>query len=118
MPGPSLSLEVQQYGTAYVVVLAGDIDMSSLAEFQNAVEPLCRQPNPHVVLDCSGLNYINSTGLGLLFTLSRTCRENSGRILLAALRPKVMSVVKVLGLENLLAICATVDEALAGAEGA
>ena len=102
MPGPSLSLEVKQEGNATVVFLSGDIDASSLNDFQSAVEPLCNVEGAQVVLECAALNYVNSAGLGLLFALSRACKTIGGQLLMCGVRSKVKNVIHVLGLDNLL----------------
>lgn len=102
MPGPSLSLEVQTINGATIVRLIGDIDAASLDMFQQAVEPLCRQQQPRILLDCSHLNYVNSAGFGLLFTLTRACSQRNGEFVLCAPRTKVLNVMHVLGLERFL----------------
>lgn len=102
MPGPSLSLEVKPIIGGAIVKLTGDIDAASIEMFQKAVEPLCRQAQPRIYLDCSGLNYVNSTGFGLLFTLTRACAERNGELVLCTPRTKVLNVMHVLGLQNLL----------------
>lgn len=104
MAGPSLSVEVQKLQSATVVKLTGDIDAASIDIFQRAVEPLCPQSTPRIYLDCSGLNYVNSAGFGLLFTLTRACEQRGGEMVLCQPRSKVLNVMRVLGLEHLLNI--------------
>ncbi len=86
----------------HIVKLVGDIDAASIDMFQRTVEPMCRKNNPRVYLDCAGLNYVNSSGFGLLFTLTRACAERGGEFVLCAPRTKVLNVMRVLGLEHLL----------------
>lgn len=114
MPGPSLSLEVKQLAGATIVKLVGDIDAASIEVFQKAIEPLCQQSQPRVYLDCSGLNYVNSAGFGLLFTLTRACSEKNGELVLCTPRTKVLNVMHVLGLEHLLNV--TQESAVARAQ--
>lgn len=104
MAGPSLNVEVQKLENATVVKLSGDIDAASIDIFQRAVEPLCQKSTPRVYLDCTGLNYVNSAGFGLLFTLTRACQQRGGEMVLCKPRSKVLNVMQVLGLEHLLNI--------------
>lgn len=113
MPGPSLSLDVKKVGAASIVFLSGDIDASSIRDFQSTVEPLCGCERPQVILDCTALSYVNSTGLGALFTLSRMCRTNGGKLVMYGVRPKIRNVITVLGLETLLVLCDTREDAVA-----
>jgi len=113
MPGPSLTIEVKEENGISVVYLHGDIDAASISDFQQVVEPLCLQPQPKILLECTSLDYVNSTGYGVLFTLDRTCRQNGGAITLCCVRSKILKVAKVLGLESLLTIFPTKEEAMA-----
>lgn len=53
------------------IMIEGDIDLYNADEFKRAISGL----SGDVVLDCSALNYIDSTGLGVLgFGVSKGCK--------------------------------------------
>ena len=95
-----------------MVYLSGDIDAASIGEFQTTVEPLCKESGSKVLLECKSLNYVNSTGFGVLFTLNRTCQQNGGVFALCTLKSKIKMLMKVLGLVELLTIYPTQEDAL------
>ncbi len=111
MPGRQLDIDVKQDGDAYVVALAGAIDASSTEDIRQAVEPLVNQPKAKVILDCTALNYVNSTGYGLFFAWQRTCASHGGRFVLCGVRPKLQNLMKLLGLEKYVTFCAHIEEA-------
>jgi anti-sigma B factor antagonist len=112
MPSPQLDIQTEHVDGVAVVHLNGAIDASSVEDLKRAVEPLCAVPHPKVVLNCAALIYVNSTGYGLFFTWQRACRLRNGQMALCGLKKKIHQVIQVLGLENLLTICATQAEAM------
>lgn len=55
-----------------------------------------------VWLDMSGVDYIDSSGIGWLITCHKRFRQAGGRLVLHSLSPIVSNVMKVLKLERLL----------------
>lgn len=107
-------LDVQTDHTEGVVIayVIGAVDASNVEEFRRAVDPLCAEHGAKVLLDLGGLTYLNSIGFGLLFAWNRTCVGNEGRFALCNMREKHHSILKLLGLEALLTVYRTRDEAL------
>ena len=66
-----------------------------------------------VVLDMSGVNFLDSAGVGALVSLFVSRRNQGKEFGLAALQPQAVAVVTVAGLQNLLPIYKTVGEASA-----
>ncbi len=64
-----------------------------------------------VVLDMSGVNFLDSAGVGALVSLFVSRRNQGKEFGLAALPPQAVAVVTVAGLQNLLPIYKTVEEA-------
>lgn len=66
------------------------------------------------VIDFSGTGYIDSSGLGLLVTLSKKISEAGGSLRLAALNQDLMSLFELTKLDTLLEIFESVERALDG----
>ncbi|MFH0953819.1 MAG: STAS domain-containing protein [Verrucomicrobiota bacterium] len=108
-----LGIQSDRVGNVNVVAVSGYVDASNVEEFRLAVEPLCSAQDARVLLDLSGLCYLNSIGFGLLFSWHRACRNQGGQFALCGLKEKTRHITKELGLESLLTIYPTRDEALA-----
>ena len=52
----------------WYISLDGEIDIYNAPEFMERLHQLIQRHSGNFVLDCGGLNYIDSTGLGMLIT--------------------------------------------------
>ena len=65
-----------------------------------------------VVLDCTGMTYINSAGLRAILMFARRSAEHGGRFALFGLAGPVRRTFEVVGFDQMLDIHESVDEAL------
>jgi anti-anti-sigma factor len=66
----------------------------------------------NAILDLSGIDFIDSSGLGALVQLVKKAKEANGTVQVIA-NPRVMQTVKLVRLEKFLSVQASVDDALA-----
>ena len=88
----------------------GKISLETVNEFIQRVRP---EPAQQLVLDMSGVNFLDSAGVGALVSLFVNRRSHSKAFALAALPPQASAVVTVAGLQKLLPIHKSVEEATA-----
>lgn len=100
-------------GEVEVVVVRGDLDAHTFPKLQERLEASLVAGRPRIVLDCSGLDYISSAGLGVLKQMCRDCRESGGDIRLAGLSEKVRSIMSLLGFTRLLHVYPHPSDAVA-----
>jgi len=77
------------------------------------VQQLRAENTNYVVLDLSGVSFLDSAGIGALVSLFVSRRNQGKAFALAALSPQSTAVVTVAGLQNLLPVYKTVEEAVA-----
>lgn len=65
----------------------------------------------HIILDLSGIDFVDSSGLGALVQLVKKAKDSQGSLQLIA-NPRVMQTVKLVRLEKFLSIQPSVDEAI------
>lgn len=97
--------------TATLAELTGSIDATTVESFSSVMDKLLEKGVKHLVLDCAGIKYINSTGLGILLKYVDAFSERSGGIVFTRVPQKVMLVMEMLGFNALFTIVA--DEAVA-----
>jgi anti-sigma B factor antagonist len=88
-----------------VVRLRGDLDASTVPQLHAyAVRLLDCQP-ARLVIDVEELDFIDSTGLGMLVTLFKRLRHRGGHSLVVrAPSPTTMSILEVTGLDKLFTV--------------
>ncbi len=103
----------RKQGPAVVVSPIGRLDPSGAQALEIRVADVVGRGEPAVVLDCSRISYVASSGLRALLLSTRICQQGGGDLTVAALRPDCRRVVEVSGLLAFLDYHETVPAALA-----
>jgi anti-sigma B factor antagonist len=94
-----------------VYQLKGKLSLETVASF---IPKLRAETARHVVLDMSGVSFLDSAGVGALVSLFVNRRNQGKTFALAALTPQATAIVTVAGLQKLLPVAKTVEEVSAG----
>lgn len=70
-----------------------------------------------LLIDMRDAEYLDSSGISWLLISHKRCREQGGRLVLFALPPMVMNVLKVLRMQLVFDLAGSYDEALQKAQG-
>jgi anti-sigma B factor antagonist len=90
-------------GGADIVHVRGELDISSVGELQCAVAGApCKGRELH--LDLSGLTFLDSTGAEALMRIHKSFETDGRRVVLTRPRRQVLTVLTLLGLDQLLSI--------------
>ena len=99
-------------GPVRVVNVKGSLDAHTFLAFQKELENTLRANDAKVVLDCDGLDYMSSAGLGVLKKYVHDFRGRGGDIRIARVPDKVGNIIKLLGFSKVFKIFSTLDEAV------
>ena len=80
--------------TAAVVQVGKALDFRNAAEFKAACQEHARQGVRYYVLDFSGTGILDSTGLGVIFSLYRQLTPAGGQVVFASVSRPVQVVVQ------------------------
>ena len=100
----------------FVVALVGELDMASAAELSLRLAGLGKNERFRVVVDVSGLAFIDSSGLNALVTSARAVEANDGWMIVAGASQHIARVFDVVRLADSVQVEASVKEALRRAE--
>jgi len=79
-PGPQLRIRIDRSSGRECVALLGELDIFTAQSLEDAVLGL-EDTNPGlVVIDLTGVSFIDSTGLSVLLTASQRAREQGRRL--------------------------------------
>jgi len=70
------------------------------------------QRQTKILVDCLGLNFINSSGLRVFLTTLKNVTANNGKIVICNLQKNVAEVFRISGFINLFEVYDTQDEAM------
>jgi anti-sigma B factor antagonist len=97
-----------------IVSLAGELDLYNAHEVREALLEVCAESPIRLVIDLSGVKFIDSTALGVLIE-ARTKLANRRGFLLAAPGLETRRALEISGLDRHFAVHDSLDEALAAA---
>ncbi len=95
-----------------VLNINGEIDASSSIQLDESLGAVVSSGNLKILIDCTGLNYISSAGLGVFMSYIDDINTKNIKLALFGLNDKVMNVFDILGLDQLLTIVKTKEEAI------
>lgn len=97
---------------AVVVTLTGELDADTARHLRSLVaEHLLAGPG-NLVLDLSGLSFVDSAGLAAMISADKGVRRAGMRLVLAAPRAPVRTIMRLTGIDAVLTTADTVPDAL------
>lgn len=99
-----MNIKIEQEGSTIVARLAGRLDTAAAAEITPDIQALAEQADKHIVLDCSELAYISSSGLRLFLTLRKESAAKSGKLQVRAINADIRQVFMMTGFISLFEI--------------
>ena len=78
----ALTIDLEQAPIAWVLRLSGDLDYGECATFRMSIDRVLKTAPKATIVDLSGLEYLDSLGLGLLLSLSKEYGAQGGKLVL------------------------------------
>lgn len=111
-----MKLNTEIKGDIAIVKLEGDhLDASTHAKFIQQLKPVTDQYSK-IVFDISQLQFIDSSGIGVILGTMRRARATGGDVKLACPTDSITSIFNLVRMNRLINIIPSVDEAVAGFE--
>lgn len=112
-PAPSSRhLRIHQDRGHTVLEFRGEIDIAATVELLPQLDQVTGQPDARLVIDLSGVEFFDCSGLRLLYRARARVLDNHGSLLLVCTHPLTLRIIKVTGLARLLPPLPSLDAAL------
>jgi anti-sigma B factor antagonist len=114
-----LEVTARTLGATRVIAVAGEIDLSSIADVQAHIDAAFADGETLLVIDLARVGFVDSSVLHTLFRTLRRARRAGGDIAVVCVDPPICRLLDVFGLSSEVEICRTVEDAalaLAGRE--
>ena len=92
---------VQETDGRLVAVLSGELDTAAAVETEAALRPLFESQGKDLVLDCTELEYIASSGLRILMNLVKKAKAGGERVILKNVNDVIRDVLELTGFIHL-----------------
>jgi anti-sigma B factor antagonist len=94
----------------YVITVEGEVDMSTSPDLREVLIPAVKNDAAHVVVDLSGVSYIDSSGIATLVEALKFSRKGEVRLTLAGARPSVEAVFELAYLKDIFEMVPRADQ--------
>lgn len=108
-----LGLELSERDGWVVLAVSGEVDVATAPRLREKLVGLVGEGRSRIVVDLEKVDFIDSTGLGVLVGALKRVRTNDGDLALVCTGPRILKVFEITGLTKVFAIHRTVDEATA-----
>jgi anti-sigma B factor antagonist len=107
-----LSLDTREQGGCTVIEVGGEIDVYTAPKLREAIVDLVNRGNYHLVVDMEQVEFLDSTGLGVLVGGLKRVRAHDGSLRLVCTQERLLKIFRITGLTKVFAIFDTVDAAV------
>jgi anti-sigma B factor antagonist len=109
-----LGLEVDETHSPYTVLaVKGEVDVYTAPRLRERLVDLVSQGRLQIVVDLEGVDFLDSTGLGVLVGGLKRLRSNDGSLGLVCTQSRILKVFEITGLTKVFPIFDSVDAATA-----
>lgn len=88
---------IQETDERFMVVLSGELDTAASEETAQALQPLLESKGKEIILDCTELEYISSSGLRLLLGILKQAGSVDSRVVLKNVNEVIRDVLEISG---------------------
>jgi anti-anti-sigma factor len=102
----------EKIGNFSVLKIKGRIDTVHSSALEEEVNQLFESGEKNLILNCSGMNYISSSGLRVFLVALKKAKAINGKLFLSNMQPAIQEIFRISGFSNLFRIFDTQEEAL------
>jgi anti-sigma B factor antagonist len=108
----NLDLETSKQGGTNIVSLRGEIDVYTAPRLRQALIDLVEGGAKDIVVDMDRVDFLDSTGLGVLVGGLKRVKSNEGEMKLVVTQDRIMKIFDITGLAKVFPVFGSLDDAL------
>lgn len=107
-----LNVSTRQQDDHVVVATTGEIDLHTAPRLQADLAELMQDGSARLIVDLSGVEFCDSTGVNVLLAAMRRAHEQNGSLSLVSPQAAVRKVLGITGLDSVFPVRESVEEAI------
>lgn len=108
-----MEINIGSEGNIVIMSLKGRLDTMNFPQMDKELTALIDNQNRQIVLECSALDYVSSSGLRVLLKGLKQMEAVHGRLTLCGLQDQISQIFKISGFDHLFEIYPHREEAVA-----
>lgn len=107
-----LSLSNHPAGDHMVIEVGGEIDVYTAPRLREKIVELVNAGHHHLIVDMEGVDFLDSTGLGVLVGGLKRVRGQEGTLRIVCTQERLLKIFRITGLTKVFPIHDSVEEAI------
>ena len=107
-----MEIKLKKYSSVYIVEVIGDMDLYSAFELKDIIAKMLAKGIKLFVLDLSKVDYIDSSGIGVLIHIYSTIKKAQKKLKIVNVHGSVEKVIRLTKLTQYFPIVPTLKEAI------
>lgn len=108
-----IDLTISDHDSWTVVSPVGEIDVAAAPSIRERLIELIADGHNHIVVDLTEVDFLDSTGLGVLVGGVRRTRSAGGDLRICCTNPRILKVFEITGLDEAFTVAPTVEDTIA-----
>jgi anti-sigma B factor antagonist len=108
-----LSVATRLVSAHAVVEVGGEVDVYTAPRLRDRLNEVVGSGQRHLVVDLTKVDFLDSTGIGVLVGVYRRLVRTDGSLVLVCPREKLLKILRIAGMDMIFKIYASVPEATA-----
>jgi anti-anti-sigma factor len=99
-----MNVQVASSADYTLISVEGRIDTTNAGEFEQSIMGVIEGGSTKIILDCSGLNYISSSGLRVFLVVQKKMMAIKGQFRLCNLQPGIKEIFDISGFSSIFSV--------------
>lgn len=112
-----MTVAVEELDGWALVRVTGEVDVATAPRLRERLIGVISDGQPRVVLDLDGVDFLDSTGLGVIVSALKRTRSHGGDLRVVSTRPSVRQLFALTGLDLAMPVVDSAAEAVRSAPG-
>jgi anti-sigma B factor antagonist len=108
-----LGIDMRRLNSRAVVDVKGEIDVYTAPKLREKLIELVSEGSYDIVVNLEGVDFLDSTGLGVLVGALKRVKAHDGELSLVCTQDKILKIFKITGLTKVFPIHNSVEDATA-----
>ena len=92
-----MKAKIEEIKGKFVATLTGEMDTAAAVEAEEVLKPLYQSNGKDVIIDCTSLEYIASSGLRILLGILKGAKASGSRVVMKGMNDDIKSVFQLTG---------------------
>jgi anti-sigma B factor antagonist len=111
-----LTLATRTEGDRMVLEIGGEVDVYTAPKMREQIVDLVSTGHHHLIVDMENVEFLDSTGLGVLVGGLKRVRAHDGSLQVVCTQERILKIFRITGLTKVFPIRSSVSEALTAEE--